>query len=110
MEEYEVRITPQAREQIAEYALYIRDELLSPMAANKYVQDMYKAIRSLSAMPKRLNLIAEEPWRTEGVRKLITRGYYIYFWIDESQNTVTVFGVVYGKMEQVNQLLNLELK
>ena len=61
METYEVNVTTQARKQIAEYTIYIRDELYSPLAARKFIRDLYAAIKTLESMPKRLNLVDEEP-------------------------------------------------
>lgn len=108
MERYEVRVSTQAREDILSYTEYIRDELLNRQAAEKFVRDMWTAIKSLDHMPKRCPCTEEEPWHSLEVRKLIVRGYYIYYWIDEEAHTVTATGVVYGRMDQVKQLARMD--
>lgn len=40
MKKYGVRVTPQAMNDILEYAEYIRNELLNPPAARKFVADL----------------------------------------------------------------------
>ena len=60
---YEVKVTRQAMEQMREIVHYISKELLAPEAADKRLDKMQYAIISLSAMPKRYALIEEEPWR-----------------------------------------------
>ena len=55
-------------------------------------------------MPERYSLVDEEPWRTEGMRKIIVKNFLIYFWIDEHNMKVQVTGVIYGRRDQVVQL------
>lgn len=86
---------------------YIEAQLLAPNAAKRLLTDMSKAINNLQTMPNRHKLIDEEPWRSEGIRKIIVRNYYIYYWIDESQNKVYITAVVYGKRDQTKQLTTI---
>ena len=55
MNEYEVRVTRQALEQ------------------------MKAEITKLSSFPKKHALIDEEPWRTEGVREIVVKNSLIYY-------------------------------
>ena len=71
MNEYEVRVTRQALEQIKEIVHYISNDLMVPDAAHNLLDKMKAEITKLSSFPKKHDLIDEEPWRTEGVRKVV---------------------------------------
>lgn len=71
MNEYEVRVTRQALEQIKEIVHYISNDLMAPDAAHNLLDKMKAEITKLSSFPKKDALIDEEPWRTEGVRKVV---------------------------------------
>lgn len=70
---YEVKVTRQAMAQMKEIVHYISAELLAPEAANKLLDKIRDAIAALSFMPKKYALIEEEPWKHEGVRKIIVK-------------------------------------
>ena len=71
MNEYEVRVTRQVLEQIKEIVHYILNDLMAPDAAHNLLDKMKAEITKLSSFPKKHDLIDEEPWRTEGVRKVV---------------------------------------
>ena len=71
MNEHEVRVTRQALEQIKEIVHYISNDLMVPDAADNLLDKMKAEITKLSSLPKKHDLIDEEPWRTEGVRKVV---------------------------------------
>ena len=109
MKQYTVMLTTQASNQILEYASYIQNELLNPQAARKFVKDLREAIAGLDTMPQRHPQLEEEPWRSQGVRKMIGRGYLVYFWINEQTAMVHVVAVIYGRRDQFAQLLKMDL-
>lgn len=71
MNEHEVRVTRQALEQIKEIVHYISNDLMAPDAAHNLLYKMKAEITKLLSFPKKHDLIDEEPWRTEGVRKVV---------------------------------------
>ena len=75
--EYEVRITLQAQAHLREIRDYIAQKLLAPEAAKSTVQRLGTVMASLSQMPKRVPLVEEEPWRSEGVRVRAVRNFLI---------------------------------
>lgn len=104
---YEVKVTRQAQEQLAEIIDYVTDELCAPEAADNLLVKMEKRIMSLSEFPERYQLIDEEPWRTEGIRKIVVNNFLIYYWIDVSNKKVQVTAIIYAKRNQVEQLKNM---
>ena len=79
MKRYTVMLTKQAGNQILEYAAYIQNELLNLQAARKFVKDFCEAVASLDMMPQRHPLLVEEPWRSQGVRRMVGWEYLAYF-------------------------------
>lgn len=77
--EYEVRVTRQALEQMREIAHYISYGLMAPEAADKLLDKLKASILKLSVLPKKHPLIEEEPWRSEGVRKIVVKNFLVYY-------------------------------
>ena len=103
--EYEVKVTRQALEQMREIVHYISYDLMSPAAADK----LESAIKKLAIFPKRHSLIQEEPWKSEGIRKIIVSNFLVYFWVDDECSKVQVTAVIYNKRDQINQLSDLNM-
>ncbi len=74
--EYEVKVTRQALEQMRSIVHYISYDLMAPEAAENFLNDLKSAIMKLAALPKRHSLIDEEPWRSEGVRKIVVKNFF----------------------------------
>ena len=94
MNEYEVRVTRQALEQMKEIVHYISNDLMAPDAADNLLDKMKAEITKLSSFPKKHALTDEEPWRTEGVRKIVVKNFLIYYWVDDENNRVQVTAVI----------------
>lgn len=62
----------------------------------------------MSDMPKRHSLVDEEPWRSEGVRKIVVKNFLIYFWVDDENMWVQVTAVIYAKRNQLVQLAKMD--
>ena len=55
-------------------------------------------------------LIEEEPWRTEGIRKIIVKNFLIYYWVDDDNSRVQVTAVIYSRCDQIQQLANMDME
>lgn len=108
--EYKVKVTRQAMAQMKEIIQYISVELLAPEAADKLLDKMREAIAKLSVMPERYALIEEEPWKHEGIRKVIVNNFLIYYWVDEENHKVQVIAVIYNRRDQLRALMNMDYK
>ena len=96
MNEYEVRVTRQALKQMKEIVHYISNALMALDAADNLLDKMKAEITKLSSSEK-YALIDEEPWRTEGVRKIVVKNFLIYYWVDDENNRVQVTAVIYSR-------------
>lgn len=110
MNEYEVRVTRQALEQMKEIVHYISNDLMAPDAADNLLDKMKAEITKLLSFPKKHALIDEEPWRTEGVRKIVVNNFLIYYWVDDENNRVQVTAVIYSIRDQIRQLSNMDME
>ena len=110
MNEDEVRVTRQALEQMKEIVHYISNDLIAPDAAGNLLDKMKAEITKLSSFPKKQALIDEEPWRTDGVRKLVVNNFLIYYWVDDENNRVQVTAVIYSRRDQIRQLSNMDME
>ena len=77
MDEYKVKITPQASAQMLEIFSYIKDTLKEPVIAEKLLDELQKSILSLNTMPKRIALTDEYPWRSYGVHKMSVKNFLV---------------------------------
>ena len=72
--------------------------------------EIFNKITKLSSFPKKHALIDEEPWRTEGVRKIVIKNFLIYYWVDDENNRVQVTTVIYSRRDQIRQLSNMDME
>lgn len=108
MQNYEIRITRQARENLKEIRNYITTVLLSPLAAKNTMELIKSKIQSLQTMPGRAPLTPEQPWHDEGIHRMKVNNYYIYFWIDEEHKKVQIIGIIYIRRDQTSQLFLMD--
>ena len=101
---YRVMLTNHARDGLKATISYISRVLLTPQAAGSWSLRIKKAIKSLDELPHRYPLVEEEPWRTEGIRKMPIDNFIVYFRINEDTATVWITAVVYGKRDQISAL------
>ena len=107
MSPYRVKVTKQAIEHLQGIRDHLLFEFFAPNAARDTLARLGKSITSLASNPYRIKTIEEEPWGGRGVRKLIVKNYYVYFWVDEDTKTVYVIAVIYSGRDQEEQLSSL---
>lgn len=104
---YKVRLTVQAISQIEETMRYIAEVLLEPGTAQKWVDTLEREIAGLDTMPLRCPLTEEEPWRTQGIHKMIVKNFLVYYYVDEESKMVWVTAVIYGRRDQIAALTDM---
>ncbi|ADB14235.1 type II toxin-antitoxin system RelE/ParE family toxin [Gardnerella swidsinskii] len=93
---YSVIYSPQAFLDLTELYEYIRFTLQVPKTAEKQVNRIKNAIRSLNTMPMRYQLVEWEPWHSMGIRRVSVDNYTVFYQVDENQMTVTVIRIFYS--------------
>ena len=108
-DEFDVRITGQAEAQLSDIVQYVAYKLQSPMTALRLLDTLEESINSLSEQPKRVPLVKDEPWHSNGIRRKLVKNFIVYFWIDDDAKTVHVTAVVYSKRDQIKQLQQMDI-
>ena len=106
---YKLIILPEAQQDIRSIILYIAGELSAPQAALDLQDTFQKMIETLSVMPKRIKTVDEQPWKDAGVRKIIAKNYYIYFFVDDIEMSVKIIAVIYAGRDQTRQMIGRQL-
>ena len=109
-ERYSVEITPFAENALREIGRYIQINLGSTQNAISTLTAIRKEIAGLDVMPARFPLTPDEPWRSEGVRRMLVRNFYVYFWVDEAAKAVRVVHIVYVGRIQRAQLDRMDME
>lgn len=95
-DKFSIIYSPQAGTDIKEIYSYIAFELLSPNTAEKQVNRIRKAIRSLDFMPARSPIVDWEPWKSMGTHRALVDNFVIFYIVDDAELLVTVIRIVYG--------------
>ena len=104
MSRYTVKITPNAQAQMQATTSCIAAELQAKDTARKWLAAIKKELFSLSSMPARNPLTPEEPWHSQGVRRMLIGNFFAYYWIDEERKQVWVIAVICARADQASQL------
>ena len=107
--DYQVKISPTAALQLNQTVRYISEILLVPKIAKKWLGVMEAAILALDTLPNRYPLVEEEPWHTKNIRKMVIKGFIVYYLVNENKNVVTVTAVIYERRDQINALRDIEI-
>lgn len=71
--QYKVKVTVRAEQSLREISHYIAVDLTEPQAAVKLLRTLQKALNSLDMFPHRVHLTPEEPWRSLGIHRLVSK-------------------------------------
>ncbi|MBQ2716471.1 MAG: type II toxin-antitoxin system RelE/ParE family toxin [Clostridia bacterium] len=104
MTEYSVLIGRQAERDILEAVTYIQEILFQPESARRIYKAIKTQINMLSEMPQRFAVIAEEPYRSMGMRKASAENYLIFYLVNEKEKTVSIVRVLHNRREWTNLL------
>ena len=110
MRTYQVEITKYAYKQMRDIARYVQIKLKNPDAAKRLLNDLKTAAISLEKMPHRIPLTDEQPWRSEGIRKMPVKNYLMYFFFFLIKSIVYITAVIYSQREQNRQLSKMEMQ
>lgn len=105
---WEIEFTDQAKQDLRDILDYITYELQEPKVAVNLVRQITKEILSLNQMPMRYRLYYEEPWKNQGLRCFPVKNYLIFYYPDETKNTVYAVRIIYGGRDISRQLSETE--
>ena len=93
-----------ARQDMTAISKYISHELHNPTAAEKLAVKMIVAAESLTDFPYK-NAIHQpaRPLKKE-YRKQKEKNYFMFYWVDEKEKTITIARVIYARRDCEKQL------
>ena len=96
---YQLKFLPLARQDMTAISRYISHELHNPTAAEKLAVKMIEAAESLTDFPYK-NAIHQpvKPLKKE-FRKQKVKNYFIFYWVDEKEKTITIARVIYARRD-----------
>lgn len=100
---YTVRYAPQALDDLQGHLLLghaFRSK--EPATAQKLVNRIRKAARSLDALPGRYPVVDWEPWQSMGMHRFTVENFLLFYLIDQSTRTVTLVRIAYGGRDLQN--------
>lgn len=100
MNKYRIEASVQARNDMLEIWDYIVTELQNPIAAGNLIDEIEKGIKFLATMPKQYKIVDIEPWRSQEIRKVRVKNFYVYYKIYEERSLVAIIMVTYVGRDQ----------
>lgn len=96
---YKVEYLPVARQDMIEIVRYISKNLQNPAAADQLAIELIRAGDSIPGFPYANPAYTPiRPLKHE-YRKLLIQNYFMFYWVDETEQLVTVARVVYAKRD-----------
>ena len=96
---YKLEYLPVARQDMVEIVRYISQELQNPTAADQLAVELIEAGDCILRFPyANPSYTPIRPLKHE-YRKLLVQNYFIFYWVDEAKQLVTVARVVYAKRD-----------
>ena len=107
---YEIRMTPQAQNDLRGIFEYIAFTSQSPQNAAGQLDRLEGSIDSLAQMPERFRVYDKEPWRSRNLRIMPVDHYLVFYIPNREEETVTIIRVIYGGRDIDRQLESMGTK
>ena len=98
---YKVVIAPEAEQAALETFHYIFER--APLAATRWLRDLYRAIDALESFPERCAFAPERLYLEEDLRHLIFKSHRIIFLVDKRRREVQVLDVRHGRRRAIGE-------
>lgn len=98
---YKVVITPEAEQAALATFQYIFER--APLAATRWLRDLYRAIDSLECFPERCAFAPERTFLEEDLRHLIFKSHRIIFLVDKRRKEVHILDVRHGRRRAIGE-------
>ena len=101
---YKVRIMDAAKAEMREIYRYIAEELQNPVAAQRRVALIDKAIQSLKENPASRALVRDTYLASKGYRMVVVKNHLVFYIVREEERAVSVMRVLYGRRDWMRLL------
>ena len=101
---YKVRIMKPAQIEMREIYQYIAEELQNPVAAQRRIALIDKAIQSLKESPASRALVRDAYLASKGYRMVVVKNHLVFYIVREEERAVSVMRVLYGRRDWMRLL------
>ncbi|MDR0842048.1 MAG: type II toxin-antitoxin system RelE/ParE family toxin [Acidobacteriota bacterium] len=95
--DYSLKFTPEARDDLFEIFQYIAVVLAAPGAAETLIDKIEKDCRRLTLFPFSCPIPCDAALAKKGYRMLVVDNFIAFYQVDEATAIVRIMRVVYGK-------------
>lgn len=96
MSEWNVKLSPEFRQEVRDIYNYVANTLLVKETALKLVDKILTAVESLGEMPYRNPLYEREPWKSRGLRKFVVGNFIVFYLTNEKSKDTVILHIFYG--------------
>ena len=96
---YKIEYLPVARQDMIEIVQYISQELQNPTAADQLATELVEAGDGIPRFPYANPAYTPIRSLKHEYRKVLVQNYFMFYWVDEAEQLVTVARVVYAKRD-----------
>jgi len=101
---YSLKFTPKAYDDLDEIYNYISTKLFSEIAAQSLMDKIESKIMRLAEFPFLCGFVLDEPLKNRGYRKLIVENYIVFYLLNEIEKHVVIMRILYGATNYQNVL------
>jgi len=103
MDEYKIRYTTNAIEDLMEIRHYLLFELQDSIIAEKFINSICEEIRKLSQLPRRFQIVESSPWKERNTHRMIVENHLVFYQIDD-ENKVVYISRVLSCRQNINNI------
>jgi addiction module RelE/StbE family toxin len=97
--QYKLKITRAAAEDLDSIYKYISEELASPQSAEALMSEIEASSMQLKDFPDKCEYSRNERLRSSGYRRLVIKNYIGLYLVDEEKQEVVIARFFYGAMD-----------
>ena len=101
MKRFRVIVTPEAQVGIRDAFNYIYAQ--APLNAERWIRKLYAEIDTLERFPERCAYAREREYLEEDLRQLVFKSHRLVFYVDQSNDTVSVLAIRHGRQRAVGE-------
>ncbi|MCI8833009.1 MAG: type II toxin-antitoxin system RelE/ParE family toxin [Clostridia bacterium] len=99
---YEIEFTEDCRDEIRDIYEYISKKLFAEEAAKRLMRKIKKYVTDLAESPELYMKIEKKDKRKRDFRRMVIDNYVILYTIDESNKTIYISHMYYGRKNYLN--------
>ncbi len=94
---YQYQFAKRAEADLDDIIRYIAVELMNPVAAGNFLDELQKVIDRIRMFPESGSLVLNDFIPDMGVRKKVIGNYIMYYLPDSDDQTIIILRIVYGR-------------